>query len=124
MKKQKRPLKERIRIFKIKFRNNWLVSWIAGQYIQAIRLFLFASAKRQAKKWHKKTGKRFYVIPTSNYKFTIMNNLSRKSYNRRVSKIMRLSYKRLDSIQYWNTGLKKETQPKVIKVKKPKAKKV
>ena len=124
MKRPKRTIKERWRIFKIRFKNNWFISWIAGQYVQAIRLILFASAKRQAKKWHKKTGKRFYVIPTSNYKFTIMNNLSRKSYNRRVSKIMRLSYKRLDSIQYWNTGLKKETQPKVIKVKKPKAKKV
>jgi hypothetical protein len=52
-----------------------------------------------------------------------MNNLMRKSYNRKVGKRMGISLKRLDAIEYWNTGLYKETQPPVIKVKKSKTKK-
>lgn len=123
MRKQKRTIKERLRIFRLKFRNNWFVSWVASQWIHAIRLFLFASAKRQAKRWYKRTGKRFFVIPISNYKFSVFNNSGRKAYNRRVAKYMRLSYKKLDTIEYWNTGLSKETQPKEIKVEKPKTKK-
>jgi len=123
MKRQKRTFKEKWRIFKIRFKNNWFISWVAGQYIQGIRLWMFASAKRTAKKWHRKTRRRFYVVPTSNYKFTVMNNLMRKSYNRKVGKRMGISLKRLDAIEYWNTGLYKETQPPVIKVKKSKTKK-
>ena len=123
MKRLKRPFKERWRLFKLKFRNNWFISWIAGQYIQVIRLWMFAAAKRTARRWHKKTGRRFYVIPVSNYSFVVMNNLMRKAYNRKVGRRMGISLKRLDAIEYWNTGLKKETQPKEIKVKKFKTKK-
>ena len=120
----KRPFKERWRIFKIRFKNTWFISWVAGQYIQAIRLWMFSSAKRTARKWHQRTRKRLYVIPTGAYKFTVMSNMQRKLYNRKVSKHMRISYKKLDAIEYWNTGLYKETQPPVIKVKKSKTKKI
>jgi len=123
MKRQKETSKERWRIFKIRFKNNWFISWVAGQYIQGIRLWMFASAKRRAKKWHKQTKKRFYVIPVSNYNFGVMSNLQRKIYNRKVAKYMRISYKKLNAIEYWNTGLYKGTQPPVIKVKKSKTKK-
>ena len=123
MQKQRRPFKERWRIFKIKFLNNWIIVLIRGWVDLGIRLITFRLAKSRARKWSRKTnGKRFHVIPDSKYGFAVLNNFQRKAYNRKVAKHRRISYKMLDALEYWNTGLKKETQPPVIKIKKLKTK--
>jgi hypothetical protein len=124
MKRQKRTFKERLRIIKIKFLNNWIIALIRGWVDLGIRLITFRLAKSRARKWSRRTnGKRFYVIPDSKYGFAVLNNFQRKAYNRKVAKHRRISYKLIDALAYWNTGLKKETQPPVIKVKKSKTKK-
>ncbi len=107
MKKQRRTTKERWRIFKIRFKNNWFVAEVIGWWYHIIKMYCFNSAKRRAKKWSKKTnGRRYYVVPVSNYLFRVMSNLERKQFNRNVSRRFRINFMKMDNISYWHTDLK------------------
>ena len=60
--------------------------------------------RRKADKLHKKTGKRYFVIPESDTKCIVVNNDWLKYYNRKVPKSKRLTFKELCEMAYYSTG--------------------
>ena len=80
--------------------------WIKSEYFDLVESFKFWRMKRQADAMHKKTGKRYHVLPTSNGNLVIVDNNFVEGHNKFIKgKGKPITIKDLLEMSYYSTSV-------------------
>jgi hypothetical protein len=84
--------------------------WVEYQWNSFINWYRFKSAKRQADKKHRLTGRRYHVIPAGKDKLIVIDNSALKYINQHTPKARRIDVKRLLEMSYYSTPVQPLTK--------------
>lgn len=83
-----------------------LLNWIKSEFYDIVEEFKFWRAKRLAKALHKKTGKRYHVVPKNDKELMVVDNTFIDAYNRAAKgKTKKITINDLLKMSYFSTSV-------------------